>query len=104
MGKPIVLDDPVLDARDPFTRMFLCAEYWQRKYRDLQRSFIVPTLGKQLGEAKRELNDALLPLIQAWEEKHGLYVRDLEVLHVQRIGAPPVALSLTITPIMAGQL
>jgi hypothetical protein len=25
------LDDPELDARDPFTRMFLVAEYWKKQ-------------------------------------------------------------------------
>jgi hypothetical protein len=43
MGKPIVLDDPHLDARDPHTRMFLAAEYWRSRIdeaRDLLRRLI----------------------------------------------------------------
>lgn len=32
----VVLDDPVLDARHPFTRVFLLAEYWKKKYLQLK--------------------------------------------------------------------
>jgi hypothetical protein len=33
VSKLIELDDPELDAKDPFTRLFLLAEYWQREAR-----------------------------------------------------------------------
>jgi hypothetical protein len=32
----IKLDDPVLDSRHAFTRVFLAAEYWKRKYVSLK--------------------------------------------------------------------
>jgi hypothetical protein len=34
----IELDDPVLDSRHAFTRVFLAAEYWKRKYVSLKTS------------------------------------------------------------------
>jgi hypothetical protein len=35
MGQ-VVLDDPVLDAKHPFTRVFLLAEYWRNRYFNLK--------------------------------------------------------------------
>lgn len=37
--KPTVqLEDPVLDAKDPLTRMFLLAEHWKRKYLEMKQA------------------------------------------------------------------
>jgi hypothetical protein len=35
MGAMIQLEDPVLDATDPYTRMFLLAEHWRNKCAEL---------------------------------------------------------------------
>lgn len=63
----------------------------------------VGTLGKQVGRAKADLNDRLLPIIQAWEKEYGLYVRNIDVIHAYQIGEPPVAVSLGFDTVLAGQ-
>jgi hypothetical protein len=61
MGRPIVLNDPHLDERDPHTRMFLLCEHWRNRTdeaRDLIRRLVDAIDGNgAVGDSLQRLRD-----------------------------------------------